>query len=224
MGVIRTLWRLSLVGIAVWGITAAAVIWQADRALASHEAGKSIAGTGHPGLVLGAGVDPDRTLTYPARARVRLAVDLLAQGKLGVLIMTGGPTDHEGLAEADAMRALALSLGAPAEAIRVERASTSTFENLRFSAALLEAEGMGPPVLLTDAGHLPRAEVLARYLRVELAGLATVDARRGLPEYQQIGLVGREALAWWHNLGRAAYWSALGALGHSPDARQNMLL
>lgn len=63
------------------------------------------------------------------------------------------------------MRAL-VGLGVPKEEILRERASFTTKENARFTAALLSRRGIGKVVLCSCAWHLERARAL-----FEAAGL-----------------------------------------------------
>lgn len=55
------------------------------------------------------------------------------------------------------MRRLCRELGVPDEALLLEAQSRSTWDNARFTAALLRARGLGRVLLVTDAFHLYRA-------------------------------------------------------------------
>jgi len=93
------------------------------------------------------------------RSGVGGGVALYRQGLAGGLLMSGG-TDGDGSNEAEAMRDMAVSMGVPADKIRIEPSSESTYENIAFSAPLLhDAEQI---IIVSDAFHLARAEWLAK--------------------------------------------------------------
>ena len=108
------------------------------------------------------------------RRRVERGVALFHAGLADTLVMTGGPAPH-GRVEAEVMRDLALSLGVPAEAVRVEPRSTDTIENARYTVALLcEGEALCFPsvIVVSTPYHLERAGHLfaCAGARVQLAG------------------------------------------------------
>lgn len=95
--------------------------------------------------------------------RVRRGVELFQRGHAPVLLMTGGPAPG-GDIEAEVMRAYAVELGVPEEAIRIETKSENTIENAHFSKRILsgEEDGEDSPhvVLVTSPSHLGRAQAL----------------------------------------------------------------
>ncbi len=96
------------------------------------------------------------------RRRVETGVRLWREGRAPLLVMSGGPAPS-GHVEAEVMRELAVSLGVPREAIRVEDRSRDTIENVGFTLALLcRGETACEPRLLVVSSrfHLPRAEEL----------------------------------------------------------------
>jgi uncharacterized SAM-binding protein YcdF (DUF218 family) len=97
--------------------------------------------------------DPDYERTTTA-ARIVLA------GKARLLVLTGGesgPGDH-----ADALRAVAVSLGVEAEGIRAERTSHSTREALVAVRTILDKERVRAVGLVTSPYHQRRAFMAAR--------------------------------------------------------------
>jgi uncharacterized SAM-binding protein YcdF (DUF218 family) len=90
--------------------------------------------------------------------RLRYAARLQRASGLPLLV-TGGQPDGGALSEAETMRqAFIEDFGLPPETIRwVENASRNTQENARYTAHLLNAEGIKRIVLVTDAVHMPRA-------------------------------------------------------------------
>lgn len=108
------------------------------------------------------------------RRRVERGVALFHEGFATTLVMTGGPAPHDRI-EAEVMRDLAISLGVPAEAIRIEPRSRDTIENARFTVAMLcEGEPLCFPsvIVVSTPYHLERAGRLFECAgaRVQLAG------------------------------------------------------
>ena len=114
---------------------------------------------------------------YIALARLRYAAHLQRTTGLPVLVSGGNgtpgvdldPTRRE-YAKADAMAvALRQDFGVPVR--WVEPRSRDTYENARYSAAMLRADGVKRILLVTDAMHMPRSRVV-----FEGAGLEVVEA------------------------------------------------
>ena len=145
-------------------------------------------------------------------------------GQTRHLIFTGGlDSAQEELTAAALMRAHAIALGAPPEALSTENRSISTFENLHLGFAVAEAQGFDSLAILTDAFHLERAGRLARYFGHPDSGLiATAGlAQDSFPN--RIWSILREAMAWWFNLAKVAGWEALAATGVDADARRELI-
>ncbi len=215
----RWLRRLCLVALAVWALTAVAVVVAAAWMQHRHGEGRSLDQPVDAAIVLGAGIDPDQLAAYSSRRRVATGVALLRAGKARHLIMSGANSDPDGPSGAELMRDYALTLGAPPEAVLVEGRSGSTLQNLLFSFPLAEQHGFQRLALVTDHAHLLRAELLAAYFGRPEIGLVAAPGleREGWEDIAQT--IGREALAWWYNLGKVGMWSLLGALGMPPDER-----
>ena len=135
--------------------------------------------------------------------RVNTACDLYHQGLAPRLVMSGGPGDGD-IHEAEAMKAYAVSLGIPPEAILLDPHgldTQSTANNLRSVAERGGPRGGVESVLAVSHDyHLPRVK-----LTLEREGFRayTVPAeiRRGLPSKPY--LMARETAAWW------VYWGNL---------------
>ena len=114
-------------------------------------------------MVLGAFVRPGR-IPRALKARLDTAYGYWRHHPEAFLVVTGGQGPDEYDAEAHAMAAYLRSIGAPAQAIVEEDASTTTGENMRFSRQLIDergGEGAGI-VVVTNDFHLYRAVGLAR--------------------------------------------------------------
>jgi uncharacterized SAM-binding protein YcdF (DUF218 family) len=93
-----------------------------------------------------------------------------------VVVVSGGAAPGDPSTEASAMAAYLRRRGVPAERVLLEDRSTTTQENLRFSAALLAARGPAPRVLVvTSDYHTWRTAALARRggLHLQVVGAPT---------------------------------------------------
>lgn len=101
--------------------------------------------------------------------RTRAAASLARRTGLPVLV-SGGIAGSEPVAVGTVMaRSLGDDFGVPAR--WVETRSRDTWENARFSAALLRASGIGTVYVVTHAWHMPRALLAFRH-----EGIAAVPA------------------------------------------------
>ncbi len=118
-------------------------------------------------VVLGAGVRAPGSLrprvepTPVALERVFCGAELYHAGVAPTLLVSGGDASifGEGPQEAATMKRVAMDLGVPEPAIRLEDRSRTTYENLVETRRLL---GPARIVLVTSAAHIPRAVALAR--------------------------------------------------------------
>jgi uncharacterized SAM-binding protein YcdF (DUF218 family) len=115
-------------------------------------------------VLLGGGVDP-MPADWPyadlnsGADRVWHAARVYHAGKAPVVVVSGGrvPGREDRVSEAEAMRALLVDLGVPADAIVLEDRALSTRENAVFVAEELQRLGAGDVLLVTSALHMPRA-------------------------------------------------------------------
>ncbi len=118
------------------------------------------------GILLGGYVDfdvdaPDGMLTLQRGDRLLTALTLFKTGKIKRLLLSGGSGRLLGResVEADVVRNYLQQLGVPDSAILIENKSRNTYENARYSKALLDS--LLPDahcLLITSAWHLRRAE------------------------------------------------------------------
>jgi uncharacterized SAM-binding protein YcdF (DUF218 family) len=111
--------------------------------------------------------DPPRTADAalvlagdPDYERTKSAARLVLSGQARLLILTGGepgPGDS-----AESLRQVALGLGIPPEAIRMEQVSRSTHESMLAVRPILEEEGIRTLVVVTSPYHQRRAVWAAR--------------------------------------------------------------
>lgn len=225
MGVIaRFARRLLWAGLAVLALTVAAVLFLSERNLRLYGQDQALAAPVDAVLVLGGGMDGDGVLAYSSRRRVAAAVALLETGQARRLIFSGGRLRRSPIPTvAEGMRNYAISLGAPPEALLLEDAAVSTFENLRFGLAVAEACGLSRLGVLTDAFHLERVRRLAAYFgRPDIVLIAVRGLEFDSPG-DRVWSILREALAWWYNLAKVTGWEALRLAGLDAQSRQEWI-
>lgn len=125
-------------------------------------------------LILGAGVNG----TAPSLSlynRLTAARDYLEAYPQARAILSGGQGPGEEITEAECMRRWLETAGISPTRLILEEESTSTYENIRNSLALIEALGENPRgrlAVVSSEYHLYRAKLLARQLGAEPLGVA----------------------------------------------------
>ncbi len=145
------------------------------------------------------------------RDRVDRGVALWKAGRAPVLVMSGaGATKTEtGLPDSHGMKAYALGLGVPEEAIVEEDRSYSTLQNAWFTAALDRIDPAEKLIVVTHRYHLPRAWASFRW--AGFTDIALVAADTGPVRIDRQPFL--EGVKWPANLLRAAVFRAALALG-----------
>lgn len=141
-------------------------------------------------------------LSEPTIARVEHGVRLLARGLAPRLILSGGRWAPHRPECSPRMRALAIALGAPQDALVLENRSTRTAENAREVAPILRAAGVRSILLVTSPVHMRRAKLCFEKLGVDVHCAPTpiqshqgaLHAKEVLHEY--VGLAYYRALGW----------------------------
>lgn len=111
-------------------------------------------------IILGAQVRGERP-SRALRRRLDRAVQYAQENPDTILILSGGQGPDEGISEAECMRRYLTEKGLPGERLILEDKSTSTRENLRFSAEFLNPSGDRVGVL-TNSFHVYRALMAAK--------------------------------------------------------------
>lgn len=132
----------------------------------------------------------------PSRAlsdRIRAAAGYLKAHPETVAIVSGGQGEDEPRTEAGCMCEALIKLGIEPHRILVEDKATSTWENLRFSLALLDSPPKKLGILSSDY-HLFRTSLLARRqnLQVQLIPAKTTSIPHAIDHFL------REAAGVWH--------------------------
>ncbi len=115
-------------------------------------------------LVLGAGIFPDGRITLTQKNRLDKAYEYIEKHEQVICVVSGGKGKNEPISEAEAMRDYLLSRGVDETRIIIEPKSTSTKENLVFSAKLMQEfypnKQMSVAVVTSDF-HIFRSLILA---------------------------------------------------------------
>jgi uncharacterized SAM-binding protein YcdF (DUF218 family) len=96
------------------------------------------------------------------RARLDHALDLHDRGLAPRLIFTGGVGVGDTLSEGEVSRRYAISHGVPDSLILVERQGVTSAQSVGAAAALMRANGMETAIIVSDAYHMMRVELLVR--------------------------------------------------------------
>ncbi|SDC45895.1 protein SanA, affects membrane permeability for vancomycin [Paenibacillus sp. UNCCL117] len=128
------------------------------------------------GIVLGAALW--QTEPSPAlKERLNRAAELYKEGVTPRLIVSGGyDREDSELTEAEGMRNYLVKQGIPAEHIELEQEARSTYENLKFSQAVMERHGWRSAVIITHRYHAVRALDIARYVGYEQPKVSPMDS------------------------------------------------
>jgi uncharacterized SAM-binding protein YcdF (DUF218 family) len=121
-------------------------------------------------IVLGTGSRGER-VTRLLAYRLDKAAEYCEKSPKALIVVSGGQGAGEAITEALAMERYLLQRGVPQERIIKEEASTSTYENLVFSKAILDNRFSRPykTVIVTNAFHMYRAGFLAKRVGVDAA-------------------------------------------------------
>lgn len=111
-------------------------------------------------MVFGAATEEDLA------CRTRRGVELYREGFVPRLLVTGGGVLARKCPEAKRMAEIARELGVPDGDLLVESRSSNTFDNVRFSRALLEAQGLlgrlTSVLLVSSEWHMRRVLLTAK--------------------------------------------------------------
>jgi uncharacterized SAM-binding protein YcdF (DUF218 family) len=96
------------------------------------------------------------------RARLDHALDLHDRGLAPLLIFTGGVGVGDTLSEAEVARSYAIRHGVPDSLILIERHGVTSAQSVGAAAALMRAHGLESALVVSDAYHMMRLELLVR--------------------------------------------------------------
>ena len=114
-------------------------------------------------IVLGSGVNSEGTPSLISNERADAALAFLESHPDSAVITSGGLYSNDRPKEAEALKNYLVDHGIAEDRICLERESTSTAENLRYSSELIEAEGLNRDVtVITSEFHAYRAALYAK--------------------------------------------------------------
>ena len=142
-------------------------------------------------VVLGCQVFPDGHPSLMLRGRIQAACGYLSQHPEAVCVASGGQNDNEPISEAACIRDTLTGMGIDPARIYLEDKSTSTEENLAFSAQVIAENGLPESVAIaSDNFHQLRSHIWA-----ERSGLMPCSAGCASPWFLTAGYWAREAAA-----------------------------
>ena len=118
-------------------------------------------------IVFGAGLQRDGSPSPVLKDRVSAAALLYQQGKVENILMSGG-TDNAYYNEPRAMKAYALEMGVPEQAILVDEQGSSTLASCQRARDVF---GIHSALLVTQGFHLPRAIALCSLVGMQVQGV-----------------------------------------------------
>jgi vancomycin permeability regulator SanA len=127
-------------------------------------------------FVLGCPSDPDGSASPCQRCRVKSAVRVHRKGTVTNLVFSGGAA-HSPHVEADTMGDLAVKRGVPTAQVFREGRALTTWQNIRFSLAMLKQRKWRTVLFISTADHLARARRIAHFygMRDETTGYLACD-------------------------------------------------
>jgi uncharacterized SAM-binding protein YcdF (DUF218 family) len=159
----------ALVVLALLGVGGMAVdIWRF--------AGESAPGKADAALVLGAAVIGS-TPTPVLVERLRHAANLYESGQVKRIVVTGGLSPEDDLTEAQASKNWLVAEGVPAADVLLEDKSRTTIQNLAFAKPVLEANGIGTVLVVSDPLHMRRALMIAGRVGIKAAPSPTPTSK-----------------------------------------------
>lgn len=132
-------------------------------------------------IVLGCMVQGERP-SLQLRYRIEAAADYLDAHPEAVAVLSGGQGPGERITEAECMFRELTARGIDPSRLYREDRSSSTRENLTFSADLIRRENLaGPVVIVSNDFHIYRALRMAEDLGFHAEGIAARSRRMALP-------------------------------------------
>ena len=119
-------------------------------------------------IVFGAGLRRDGSPSQVLADRVTAAAALYMQGRVQSLLLTGSALSTA-RDEPAAMRELALALGVPDHAIRLDRQGDRTFVSCQRARSVF---GIDQALLVTQRFHLPRALAICAGMGIQADGVS----------------------------------------------------
>ncbi|TYR77860.1 YdcF family protein [Rossellomorea vietnamensis] len=165
---LRIIQRTALVAYGLFFVSFGAV-----QIMLMLEAGREIPDDIDYAVILGAGLKGEE-LSETLKSRLEAGADYLQEHPEVPVIVSGGQGEGEDIPESTAMFRYLTSHGISEDRITEENQSTTTWENLRNSKAILESKGEedGKILIITSDYHVFRATLTGKQLGLDSSGLA----------------------------------------------------
>lgn len=124
-----------------------------------------------------------RTPSWMLEYRLEKALSLYKQGYAGTIIVSGGQGADEITTEASVMKQWLADRGVDSTHILEESRSTSTFENLAFSLAIMKEHSLQSTIVVTSDFHIFRSLMLAERLGIKATGAPAASVPHLKPYY-----------------------------------------
>lgn len=128
-------------------------------------------------IILGCAIRKDGTLYPLIRGRVDRAIRFWheqadATGKKAVFVPSGGQGSDEIISEGEAMKRYLIEQGIEEQYIMAETKSTNTFENMKFSKALIDTVNPSAKIAYSTTNyHVMRSGILAGQANLHIEGM-----------------------------------------------------
>lgn len=121
-------------------------------------------------VILGCKVNGEKPSRMLAR-RLDSAYEFLNKNQDVIVVVSGGKGDDEKISEAEAMKKYLLDKGISPDRIIMEDNSVNTYENLKYSAEILEKKQINDIAIVTDGFHQYRAGYIAEKFGLESSAI-----------------------------------------------------
>lgn len=158
------------------GLTALLLGYAGQQVYAYAYAAVSSTASADAAIVLGAAVLDGQPSPVFAE-RINHAVNLYHQGRVQVLIFTGGQGFGDTLTESEVGRRYAIQHGVAAAHIYCETVSHITYDNLKEARGIMQREELQSALLVSDPLHMRRAILIAQDLGLEIYTSPTPTSR-----------------------------------------------
>lgn len=145
----------------VGALAAVVALWAASLGLVLYAGATPMLRSADAVVVLGAAQYNGRPSPV-FKARLDHGIALYRQGYATRMILTGGVGAGDTLSEGEVARRYAIAQGIPEKAILVEREGATSAQSMDAAAQLMQANGLGTALVVSDSYHMLRLQLLAR--------------------------------------------------------------
>ena len=144
-----------------WLVFGAVIVWAGTIALILLAGATPVIRKADAIVVLGAAQYNGRPSPV-LKARLDYGISLYKRNLAPKMVFTGGVGVGDTLSEGEVSQRYAMKHGVPAEAILVERKGVTSAESVAAAAALMRDNKLKSALIVSDAYHMLRVELLAR--------------------------------------------------------------